>query len=286
MKKLMLLVACAAMFAACDGFGTKRKNLQEQNDSLQTALSQKDAELEEFMTAFNTIQDGFRLINEAEGRVKVAGERPASAIDEVKEDMVFIAQTMKQNREKIAELEKKLKGSSTASAQMKKTMDNLTAQLVEKSQELAALQADLAAKNIRITELDDLVAGLKTDLALLRADSIAKERTIDAQDKALNAAWFVYGTRKELKEQKILDDKFLAKDKVLQNAEFNKDYFTQIDIRRDTEIKLYSKGVKLLTTHPDGSYELNKDEKEQYVLNITDPSLFWSVSRYLVIQVK
>lgn len=286
MKKLVLFVACAAMLTACDNFGNKQKNLQQQNDSLQTALSQKNAELEEFMNTFNTIQEGFRLINEAEGRVKVAGERPASTLDQVKEDMAFIAQTMKQNREKIAELQKQLKGSSTATAQMKQTVNNLTTQLAEKAQQLTALQAELAAKNICIAELDEVIAGLQTDVALLRADSIAKERTIDAQDKALNAAWLVYGTKKELKEQKILDEKFLGKDEVLQNANFNKDYFTQIDIRRDTEIKLYSKGAKLLTIHPDGSYKLDKDEKGQYVLKITDPVLFWSVSRYLVIQVK
>lgn len=286
MKKLVLLVACAAMLVACDNFGNKQKSLQQQNDSLQTALSQKNAELEEFMNTFNTIQEGFRLINEAEGRVKAVGEGPASTLDQVKEDMAFIARTMKENREKIAELQKQLKGNSNATAQMKQTVNNLTAQLAEKAQQLAALQAELAAKNIRIAELDEVIAGLQTDVALLRADSIAKERTIDAQDKALNAAWFVYGTKKELKEQKILDDKFLGKDEVLQNADFNKDYFTQIDIRKDTEIKLYSKSAKLLTIHPEGSYKLDKDEKGQYVLRITDPTLFWSVSRYLVIQVK
>ncbi len=286
MKKLMLLVACAILSVACDNFGKKQQNLQHANDSLQTELSRKNAELQEFMNTFNTIQEGFRLINEAEGRVKVAGEQPASTLDEVREDMAFIAQTMKQNREKIAELEKKLKGNSNATEQMKRTVDNLSAQLAEKAQQLVALQAELADKNIRIAELDEMVESLRTDVALLRADSIAKERIIDAQDKSLNAAWFVYGTKKELKEQKILDEKLLGKDEVLQDANFNKDYFTQIDIRRDTEIKLFSKSAKLLTIHPDGSYSLDKDEKGQRVLRITDPTTFWSVSRYLVIQVK
>ena len=286
MKKLVLFVACATMLVACDNFGNRQKTLQQQNDSLQMALSQKNAELEEYTNTFNAIQEGFRLINEAEGRVRVAGESPASALDQIKEDMAFIAQTMKQNREKIAELQQKLKGNGQASTQMKQKLDDLTAQLVEKSQALAALQAELAAKDIRIAELDELVANLQTDVALLRADSIAKERIIDAQDKALNAAWFVYGTKKELKEQKILNDRFLAKDQVLQNTDFNKDYFTQIDIRRETEIKLYSKSAKLLTIHPEGTYSLEKDEKEQLVLKIANPTEFWSVSRYLVIQVK
>lgn len=274
MKKLVLLVACAIAFAACDNLERKNKQLQEQNDSLQIALTQSNAELEQFMGTFSEIQEGFRLITEAEGRINAQREGVISSVDQVKADMEFIAQKMKSNREQIAQLQQKLKNSNNASAQLKKTLEQLTAQLVEKSQQIEALQADLAARNIRIATLDETVAGL-------RADSLAKERTLDAQDKALNTAWFVYGTKKELKEQKILQ-----KGDVLQNDDFNKDYFTQIDIRKDTEFKLYSKSAKLLTTHPEGSYILTKDSKGQYILRITDPTRFWSVSRYLVIQVR
>ena len=73
---------------------------------------------------------------------------------------------------------------------------------------------------------------------------------------------------------------------VLKDNDFNKDYFTEIDIRKDKEIKLYSKRAQLLTTHPAGSYEMVKDDKEQITLKITNPNQFWSVSRYLVIQVR
>lgn len=80
--------------------------------------------------------------------------------------------------------------------------------------------------------------------------------------------------------------KILQSGDVLKSADFNKDYFTQIDIRTTKEIKLYSKRAELLTTHPTGSYELVKDDKGQLTLKITNPAEFWSVSRYLVIQVK
>jgi len=286
MKKLLLFVACAAMLAACDGFGGKQKQLQAQVDSLQAALDQKTGEEAELMNTFNTVQEGFRLMAEAEGRVYAQKEKGLSSVEQVKTDMAFIAQTMKDNRQLIEDLKKKLSASTTATAQMKQTLDNLTTQLVEKSQQLALLQDELASKNIHIAALDSVIASLHTDVALLRAENQSKDRTITAQDKALNAAWFVYGTKKELKEQGIVDERFLAKDRVLQNSDFNKDYFTQIDIRKDKIIKLHSKSAKLLTTHPDGSYEFIKDEKEQQVLLIEDPTEFWSVSRYLVIQVK
>ena len=52
------------------------------------------------------------------------------------------------------------------------------------------------------------------------------------------------------------------------------------------ELKLYSKRADLLTTHPAGSYALVKDEKGQLTLVINNPDEFWSVSKYLVIQVR
>ena len=169
---------------------------------------------------------------------------------------------------------------------MKKTIANFKEELEAKSQQIETLQAELASKNIRIAELDDAVAGLTQNVADLVAENKVKDAMVATQDKALNTGWFVFGTSSELKEQKIITKKLLQKTKVLENEDFNKDYFTQIDIRTDKEIKLYSKDAKLLTPHPEGTYELVKDDKDQLTLKITNPNKFWSVSRYLVIEVK
>ena len=158
---------------------------------------------------------------------------------------------------------------------------SLTQELQAREKQIEDLQAELASKNIRITELDDAVAMLSENVSNLKSENEAKAVTVANQDKALNAAWFVFGTKSELKDQKILVD-----GDVLKNKDFNKDYFTQIDIRTDKSIRLYSKNATLLTTHPEGSYSLDKDDKGQLTLNITKPNKFWSVSRYLVIKVK
>ena len=150
-----------------------------------------------------------------------------------------------------------------------------------KQRQIETLQTELASKNIRIAELDEAVEGLNRNVDELTAENEAQSKTVAVQDKAINTAWYVFGTRSELKDQKILKG-----GEVLKDNEFNKDYFTQIDIRTDKVIRLYSKRANLLTTHPEGSYELVKDDKGQLTLNITNPTEFWSISRYLVIQVR
>lgn len=281
MKKLVFLsMMVAALLTSC-GNGAKRDALQAQNDSLMSELTNRNSELDGIMAAFNEVQEGFRQINEAENRVDLQGGIRENNADKIKEDIRFITEKLQSNREQIAQLEKQLKNSKYNSSQLQKALKNLTKELEAKQQQVETLQAELASKNIRIAELDSAVVGLNRSVSDLTADNEAKAQTVASQDKALNAAWFVFGTKKELKDQRILQN-----GDVLKNADFNKDYFTQIDIRTDKEIKLYSKRAELKTTHPEGSYELVKDAKGQLTLKITNPNAFWSVSRYLVILVR
>ena len=285
MKKLSFLIICAAVLASCDDLKGGSKDLKAENDSLLMELTQRNAELDEMMGTFNEIQEGFRQINDAENRVDLQRgtitENSTNAKQQIASDIEFITKQMEENKAQIAKLQAMLKSSKNNSAQMKKAVESLTQELVAKQQRIEELQAELASKNIRIQELDAAVSGLAADKETLAAENEAKAKTVAEQDKAINAAWFVFGTKSELKSQKILQS-----GDVLKNADFNKDYFTQIDIRTTKDIKLYSKRAELLTTHPAGSYELVKDDKGQLTLKITNPKEFWSVSKYLVIQVK
>ena len=282
MKKILFLSLVMIVSLSSCLNGSKQKELKAQNDSLMIQLANRDAELDNIMGAFNQVQEGFREINEAENRVDLSGGAiQENNADLVKENIRFIAEKLQANREQIAELEKKLKNSSYQSSQLKKAIENLNTELQRREKEIEDLRTELAEKNIRIAELYEAVNNLSQDVNDLMAENEAKAATVASQDQALNAAWFVFGTKSELKEQKILVD-----GDVLKNKDFNKDYFTQIDIRTDKSIKLYSKNATLLTTHPEGSYKLDKDDKGQLTLNITRPDEFWSVSRYLVIRVR
>lgn len=252
-----------------------------QNDSLQKIIAQKDNEINDIMETFNQIEAGFREINEAENRVSLMKDGEGSSRrQQLVENVQFISSTMKENRALIDKLRRQLRESSVKSDNLKKTIDNLVAELEEKDNQLQQLRAELDAKNIHISELDQTISSLNTNVSDLKTESSQKSATIQAQDKQLNTAWFVFGTKKELKEQRIIDGS-----RVLE-SNFNKSYFTKIDIRVEKEIKLYSKYAKILTMHPSDSYTLQKDANKQYVLRITNPQIFWSTSKYLVILVK
>ena len=285
MKKLLLLsMACALLVVTgCQ----EKKNTPvdlagiEQNDSLQKIIAQRDNEINDMMATMNEIQEGFREISAAENRVSIAKDgEGANKAQQIRENIKFISGRMKENRALIQKLQKQLKESNFNGDQLKKTIEGMLKQLDEKDQQLQELRAELDAKDIHITELDETINNLYTNVSDLKTESAQKSQTISNQDMQLNTAWYVFGTKKELKEQRIMVD-----GKVLQSS-FNKNYFTKIDIRVDKEIKLYSKSAKLLTTHPSSSYTLTPDANKQYVLRITNPQIFWSTSKYLVVLVK
>lgn len=277
------MMACLAAFVltGCNDGKNNAANNAAQADSLNSIIAQKDSELNDMLGTLNEIEDGLNQINEAENRVVLLknGEG-ATKRQKLKEDVQFIATRMKQNKELLAKLQKQLANSSFQGDQLKKTIENLQKQLVEKEKQLQALREELDSKDIHIAALDETINNLNTQTSNLTKESSKKTEVINAQDKQLNTAWYVFGTKKELKEQSIIQD-----GKVM-TGNFNKNYFTKVDIRNLSEIKLYSKSAKLLTTHPSSSYSLVRDANKQYTLRITNSQLFWSTSKYLVVLVK
>lgn len=283
MKKLFL-VACVAAFCLT-GCNNGKNDSAAQNtaqaDSLNGIIAQKDSEINDLMGTLNEIEEGFQQISEAEHRVSLAKDgEGVNKKQKLKEDIQFIADRMKQNRELIAKLQKQLANGTLKGAQLQKTIEGLQKQLEEKDAQLQTLREELDKKDIHIAALDETVNNLNTKTSRLTAESNQKTETINAQDKQIHTAWYVFGTKKELKNQHIMEN-----GKVM-TGNFNKSYFTKVDIREVSEIKLYSKSAKLLTTHPSSSYTLVRDANKQYTLRITNSQIFWSTSKYLVVLVK
>ena len=283
MKKLFILAVGAFAMASCNQEAVKKAEAvaTQQRDSLEQIIAQKDNEINDMMTTLSDIEEGFREITEAQSRVVLAKQGEGTNTKQrIKENMQFIQAAMKQNKELINKLKQQVRESSVKGTELKKIIDNLTQQMETKDKQLQKLREELDKKEIHIAELDEKVADLNTNVTNLTADNTEKQQTINTQDKALHTGWFVFGTKKELKEQNIL-----SSGEVLR-SNFNKDYFTKIDIRIDKEIKLYSKSAEILTSHPASSYTLQRDANKQYVLRITNPEAFWATSKYLVILVK
>jgi len=289
MKKVLLVCISAVLLTSCAQNAAEQQRLKAQNDSLKIENAKNVSEMNEMLSILNDIESDFQSIRDAENYLTLQqqkeGELAPTAREQIKQNMDLIRETLEKNKEQIVQLEDKLKKSNVQSAALRKTIDRLTAELDQKANMILILQEDLAKKNVRIKELDNMVSSLNENIEDLAATSAVQSEKLKAQDKALNTAYYCFGTSKELKNQKILSGGGLfAKSKVLQDG-FNRDYFISIDVREVTEIPLFAGKAKLKSNHPEGSYELLKDGDGNITLKITDVKSFWSLGKYLVIEV-
>ena len=270
---VVLMVSCQKQKSA------EVETLQREIDSLMLVNAHTKADYEQMILLITEVQSALADIKSAE-KILVINSNLGDDIDpnaknQIIEDITQIANTLKENKEKIIKLQQKLKDSKNESAELKQAINSLNEMVEEKSKVITDLQDELAKRDIRIAELDDVVTTL-TQMNNAQAD------VISFQDSELNRVYYAFGTSKELREQKIIE----KRGKNLLKGDFNHNYFTNIDLRETTSLEIGAKKAEILTTHPNGSYSIDKDENGYLTLNISDPQQFWSTSRYLVVEVE
>jgi DNA repair exonuclease SbcCD ATPase subunit len=276
------------IFTSCGKQSADYKALKAQNDSLLNAKLSLQREVDGYFSAMNEIEQNIEKIKSTENLISIqpiGQELNDDQRTKINEDMLYLSEMLQTNKEELARLKSKLKKSGFKSSELQRTISRLTKALDEESLKVTTLNTKLAEKDSLIVQLGTTVSDLSKDIEEITTDVKVKETKIKELDETIHTAWYVFGTRKELKEQKIItSDGIFSPQRVLER-DFNKNYFVRIDARNTKSIPLYSTRAKILTNHPKSSYTLEK-ENGNFVLLIVDQSEFWSISKYLVIEVE
>jgi len=279
MKKLIRLLLIAPLFlAACNEepkTDPRVDSLNKVNAGLNDQVGDQDSTIQAYLKAFNDIQDN---LDEIKKKEKIVSDQAASGDvknqqDQIKADIQAMYDLMAANKQKMASMNKKLKGNSKEIEELKRMSERLEMQLAEKDNEIAGLRGQLERLNVELSSLTMNYQNLETEST--------------AKTEKLNTAYYAFGTSKELQRQGVLDKTggFIGIGKAEKlKDDFNKNYFTRVDIMRDNEISLGgAKKPRMVTSHPKSSYRLEGTEDKIEKIVITDPEAFWSSSKYLVV---
>jgi len=289
MKKLLVGCLCLLAMASCNVKNSDEyKALQAERDSLMQINAQSNSELEETNSLINQIEENFRQIREAEKYLtiesKTKGEMSNDTKTRVKDNFEMINDILKKNKADIDKLNQRLKNNSGQMATFKKTIENLNAELTERANTISELQGALSKRDAQIAALETDVKSLSDNVEVLSGQTAEQAAKIKEQDRELNTAYYMFGTSKELKEAKVVTGGFLASSKIL-NEGIEKSKFVRVDIRDTQSIPVYDKKAKILSDHPKDSYTLEKDANNKIVVKITDYKRFWSLTKFLVVEV-
>ena len=294
MKKIALLSVgmVSVLLMACNG--NKTENNEEENDSSATALYQTREELEATLATqdslfalINDISADMAQIKQMEQIVATPGNltgESQSRKDQIKNDLVAVSQALSQRRQRLAELEKKLKESNGQNGTLLKTIETLKQQISEQEREIGTLKQQLAQANIRIDNLTQEVDSLNVSVATEKQGKEQAQQKANELTTELNTCYYAIGSKKELQANNIIKTGFLRKTKIMQ-GDFEMSYFTAIDKRNFTQLPLHSKSAKVITNQPTDSYTIREGANGQKTLVITNPGRFWSTSNFLVVQI-
>ena len=275
MKKLILVALLVPILFGCDNKKKEYESLSARYDSLLIIGFTKDTALIGYMESFNAIQANLDSIMIAEMIISqstsMEGEVQPDVKEKINRDINMIMDRIQQNKSTIAALRAKMKSSNNRVTVLDEMIERMTRQMEQKDLEIADLGERLERLNIQIS--------------VLTLEGEAKAQAISEQTETLNTAYYVIGTKKELRDQNIItvEGGFagIGRNKKIKD-DFNSEYFTRIDITQFHSIPILRKKADIITSHPSKSYKIY-GEKSVDSLVITNAKDFWSASKYLVI---
>ena len=287
MKRLIPLAGILVLLIACNQAEKKEiESLKQEIAGLKAEAFAKDSSINEYFKLLNEIEDNLAIIKEKEQliskRAALGDEMMPDSRERINSDINLINELMNKNRQTIRYLNKQLKGANLKIDEFEKRLKQAENMIAAKDEEINRLKDQLV-------KLDFSIEMLNATLDTLNREKQDLIQEVQRQTQELNKAWYAFGTKKELIDNHIVGKAggFLGMGKTLQlEPNFNTGYFTEIDITTTTVIPLFAKKPIMITPHPTESYQFIENEKKIVErIEITNPKLFWSSSKYLVIEV-
>ena len=283
MKKNVILGIGASMFflGSCVESSQKYKSLQARLDSLSTVHIMQNSEMESMLADLNDISAGMQSLRDAERLLTLetinenkANSKSKQQLNQLKKDVQAITEAIASYKEQISKLEGKNKSQS---AEFKRLIAGLNAELDQRTQKLNEITKQLAVKT-------EEVANLTENVEALDKANKSQQMTINEQDMAIHQGHYLIGNRKELKEAEVISRQGIFCPPIV-SSQAQKANFTDLDIREMKVIPLNSKKAKLLSVHPADSYTLETGEDGNMTLKINDENNFWKQTKYLVVMI-
>lgn len=272
-----LLASCVSRQVAVEA--------ESRSDSLELVVSAKDSLINAVFADINAISENLALIKSRENLITVAGESEGGRrpVEEIDNDIKAIDRLLRENRAKIESLQR-------SAAQLRKAnlrIDGLEKMIADMNRQLAEKKAEVEQLRESLVRMGDEVKSLTEEVAVRSAEveNLSGEK-VELQNQ-LNTVYYIVGAEKELRDAQIINKQgFIGRTLTVgRNSNFGS--FTMADSRLLSEVPVGQKKATLVTSHPEGSYELVTDaNKVVEKLIITDPVRFWESSKILIISYK
>lgn len=295
MKYLYSLVVISAISFSIVSCGNKSQDngvWEKERDSLLSVNAQQQMVLDDITTTLADISMSLDTIALHESMIirRVGEDGTPLNKKSLKSKLNELSGIIKNQREKMAEMEKAMSEGNSSIVQLKSIIAYLNASLEQKEAEIQQLRAEVDSKNFRIDRLNTHVSSLRDTVASVRQENEEQRQQMERQnaqhETAMNEVYYIIGTKDKLLTYGVLSKTGLFKKSKVDFASIDKSVLTKGDKRTLKKITINGKSPKILSDAPNGSYTLEKGTSSS-TLTILDADKFWSANnKILVIQVK
>lgn len=290
MKRSAIIIAiCSVLVFGCTNKDKEEELKQQisQNQSQKTALEQgiadRDAYFDDVMRGINQVYADLEKSRSKEATLKgqsgvnegTAHFTNAEARQKLMQNISDIGAGLKANRKQIAELQAKVKSVNGKMEGLNTLIENLKVSIQEREESIAKLEARVQGLEVTVIEKTRVI--------------VEKEGMIETQKKEMNTAFYVVGTRDELKKKGIINDEGgflwgLLGSTTIMSSGIDGSQFTPIDKLRDQKIQVAGKINEILPRRNADLFATAPQVEGSSELTIVRPDKFWQ-DRYLVIVV-
>lgn len=290
-NRIIIISFMTSLILACISCSDKKQQeidkLNKQLDSLLQDNQKKDANEKEVMSYIGTLADGLDSIALHENMLFYTNKgKEGTIIDrkQLKKNLEMFEKLLAEQKQRISKMADSLKARGAKVEKLTILVNYLNKQLEEKDIIIKSLKADLNKKDVNITQLQSEVNALSESNTILTEKLETHENALALQTEMINEGYVLIGTKKELTEMGVISGGLFKKKKINFDA-LQKSQFKKVDIRNFAELKIDAKKPQVLSQMPASSYRLESNGST-CTLYVSDPTAFWSVSNYLIIQTK
>lgn len=291
--KFILVLWAFVSILACKNERVDMAGYMKERDSLIIENQANKEELAELNSIISTVSAGLDSIAIQEGILYSGKTRDGVALNrnQIIANINSMAEILKRQREKIQSLQDSLamrsanpNKSSQSIEELQNVIAFLNKQLAEKDNEIQSLRRDVNSKNKDINQLRTSLSDMRNRAEKAENRTQVVTQALAKQDEIINECYIKIGTQKQLVASGLLKGGFLKKKKV-NYEDVDKSKFNAVDIRKFREVTLKSNNPKILTPQPsNNSFHFEENGDGTCTLVITNPTQFWSVSNFLIIQ--
>lgn len=278
----------ALLFSGCNNSSSEIVRLIAERDSLRAKTANQIERLNNYEQTVSLLNGTLDSIAYEEKMIFVNTDNLETPVtkDIVKQNLERFELILNRQKDQIQQLEAKLKVANDSANQSLRLISHLKEQISAKDNQIAQLKKEIEKRNVDIARLQEQVESQQFTInsQSVTIDELNKRNqkqneALAKQDAILNNGYVLIGTKSDLQRKGILKKGRLVADAIMDRSKF-----WQIDMRKWKEVTFTAKKPRILSNMPSSSYEITTSGDKNFTLHIINPSDFWKITQYLVIQ--